>query len=161
MNSGKVLLEAQGLRVAAGPRTLIESLDLQVRGGELWCVMGSNGSGKTTLLHTLAGLRPAQAGTVSIKGKPLAEWPPGELARLRGLLPQTQHDAFSAAALAREPAQVIEHRHLVVQVEVRHRLVEQQQRRVLRQQRGDAHALPLAAGQRGHCLLYTSPSPRD
>ena len=28
MNSGKVLLEAQGLRVAAGPRTLIESLDL-------------------------------------------------------------------------------------------------------------------------------------
>ena len=99
MNSGKLLLEAQGLRVAAGPRTLIESLDLQVRGGELWCVMGSNGSGKTTLLHTLAGLRPAQAGTVSIKGKPLAEWPPGELARLRGLLPQTQHDAFSAAAL--------------------------------------------------------------
>ena len=99
MTGAKLLLEAQGLRVAAGPRTLIESLDLQVRGGELWCVMGSNGSGKTTLLHTLAGLRPAQAGTVSIQGRPLADWPAGELARLRGLLPQTQHDAFSAAVL--------------------------------------------------------------
>jgi iron complex transport system ATP-binding protein len=99
MNSGKLLLEVQGLRVAAGPRMLIESLDLQVRGGELWCVMGPNGSGKTTLLHTLAGLRAAQAGRVSLKGKPLADWPPADLARLRGLLPQAQHDAFSAAAI--------------------------------------------------------------
>ena len=32
-----------------------------------------------------------------LKGKALADWPVGELARQRGLLPQAQHDAFSAS----------------------------------------------------------------
>lgn len=98
-SNARPLLETQGLQVDAGARTLIESLDLQVQRGELWCVMGPNGSGKTTLLHTLAGLRPARSGRIALKGSPLADWPPGELARQRGLLPQTQHDAFSAAVL--------------------------------------------------------------
>lgn len=97
MSASKLLLEARGLKVVAGTRTLIETLDLQVQRGELWCVMGPNGSGKTTLLHTLAGLRPAQGGSIALKGRLLADWPIGELARQRGLLPQAQHDAFSAA----------------------------------------------------------------
>ena len=99
MNQGKLLLETHALSVGPGERTLIESLDLQGRGGELWSVMGPNGSGKTTLPHTLAGLRPPRGGSVVLKGRPLAQWSPGELARLRGLLPQTLHDAFSAPAI--------------------------------------------------------------
>ena len=83
--------------MVAGTRTLIDALDLQVHRGELWCVLGPNGCGKTTLLHTLAGLRAPRAGSIVLKGKALADWPVGELARQRGLLPQAQHDAFSAS----------------------------------------------------------------
>ena len=93
----KPLLDVKGLQVMAGTRTLIDALDLQVHRGELWCVLGPNGCGKTTLLHTLAGLRAPRAGSIVLKGKALADWPVGELARQRGLLPQAQHDAFSAS----------------------------------------------------------------
>ncbi len=93
------LLEAEGLTLRAGPRTLFEDLSLCIAPGELWCVLGCNGSGKTSLLHALAGLRLPQAGTVKLGGRPLADWPPADAACLRGLLPQALHDAFSARVL--------------------------------------------------------------
>ena len=38
--------------------TLVQSnLNLQLRRGEMVCLIGPNGSGKTTLLRTLAGLQ--------------------------------------------------------------------------------------------------------
>jgi len=93
------LLQAENLSLRVGVRVLIEALSMTVTPGELWCVLGPNGSGKTTLLHTLAGLRAPDAGAVQLAGRPLAAWDTTEAARLRGLLPQTLHDAFSASAL--------------------------------------------------------------
>ena len=94
-----VLLEAQGLVLRVGARTLVSQLALRVHAGQLWCVLGPNGSGKTTLLHTLAGLREAAAGSVHCLGQDIAHAPPEQLARQRGLLTQSVHDSFSARAL--------------------------------------------------------------
>lgn len=93
------MIEADGLGLQVGPRTLVDDLHLHIGRGELWALVGPNGSGKTTLLHTLAGLRAPDAGTLRLAGRAYADWPAGEAACLRGLLPQVIGDSFSAGVL--------------------------------------------------------------
>jgi energy-coupling factor transport system ATP-binding protein len=50
-------LEARGLSVRLGERTVLDRLDFAARGGEVVAVVGRNGVGKTTLLRALAGLQ--------------------------------------------------------------------------------------------------------
>nr|WP_286206657.1 ABC transporter ATP-binding protein [Thauera linaloolentis] len=63
---------------------------MQVRAGEILCLLGPNGSGKTTLFRTLLGLLPALEGTVRVGGRALPEWPRAELARMLAYVPQGQ-----------------------------------------------------------------------
>lgn len=83
----------------SGARTLVQSLNWQVRDGECWSVIGRNGAGKSTLLRTLAGLIPPDGGQVAIQGKPLSDWPLAALARERAFLAQSRSDAFAYSVL--------------------------------------------------------------
>ena len=65
------LLECRGLKAGYGDITIVPSFDVVAEAGSVVAILGPNGAGKTTLLTTLAGLIPAQAGTVSIAGKQL------------------------------------------------------------------------------------------
>jgi iron complex transport system ATP-binding protein len=101
-------LSLQGLRLRAGSRSLAEGLDLTIRAGELWCVVGPNGVGKSTLMGVMAGLRPPDGGAVTLDAQPLARIAPAALALRRALLPQAVHDTFSmrvrdAVAVGRHP----------------------------------------------------------
>src|SRR5215204_5812450 len=51
-----------------GQRVVHEGVNLTVRRGERWCVMGRNGAGKTTLLRMIAGVLPPDGGNVTIGG---------------------------------------------------------------------------------------------
>jgi iron complex transport system ATP-binding protein len=93
------MLQAESLCIDAGGRRLCSGLDLQVRSGEFWCVIGRNGAGKSTLLHTLAGLNNPREGRVLLAGSDIRSIAPAMLARRRGLLPQQQFDAFSSSVL--------------------------------------------------------------
>ena len=104
------LLTTQKLAVTIAGINVCEELDFSVARGECWAILGRNGAGKTTLLHTLAGLRASAAGSIHIDGHPLASLTARELARVRGLLPQDDYDAFSATVL--ETALVGRHPHL-------------------------------------------------
>ncbi|MDP4240266.1 MAG: ABC transporter ATP-binding protein [Bacteroidota bacterium] len=61
-----------------GKTDIVQSgLDLQLRAGELVCLIGPNGSGKSTLLRTLTGLQKPLGGSTLIDGK--------EITRLKSL----------------------------------------------------------------------------
>lgn len=93
------LLQADGLTLGVGGRTLVTGLDLAIRAGECWGVLGPNGTGKTSLLLTLAGLRAARSGEIRWQGTPLAELPRQQLAQGLGLLLQDDSDPFPANVL--------------------------------------------------------------
>jgi ABC-type multidrug transport system ATPase subunit len=59
-----VLLEARGLTVRRGRRTVLAGVGFEVGAGRAIRVSGANGSGKTSLLRVLAGLAVPRAGTV-------------------------------------------------------------------------------------------------
>lgn len=90
------LCEVRGLRVVIDGTLVCGSLDLSVRPGECWAVLGMNGVGKTTLLHTLAGLRAAESGEIRLVGTPIADLSRRDIARRLALMPQLVEDAFPA-----------------------------------------------------------------
>ncbi|MEU7816728.1 ABC transporter ATP-binding protein [Pseudonocardia sp. NPDC049154] len=64
-----VVVEARGLNAGYGAVPVVTDLDMQVRAGEIVCLVGSNGAGKTTSLLTLAGELSPQGGQVVWRGR--------------------------------------------------------------------------------------------
>lgn len=93
------LLEACGLQVDVGGRTVVAGLDLALEAGQCLGILGRNGAGKSTLLATLAGLRPPAAGEVRLEGEPFTRFSPREAARRRAWLGQVQADPFASGVL--------------------------------------------------------------
>jgi rhamnose transport system ATP-binding protein len=66
---GDVVLELDGLGCAAAG---VAGVTLRVRAGEILGLAGLVGSGRTELARVLFGLTPADAGTIRLRGKPVA-----------------------------------------------------------------------------------------
>ena len=64
--SGDQVAVLEDLSKAYGKRVIHDGVDLTIRRGERWCVMGRNGAGKTTLLKMIAGALPPDRGDVRI-----------------------------------------------------------------------------------------------
>jgi NitT/TauT family transport system ATP-binding protein len=52
-------------------RSVLENVDFRLREGEIVALLGKSGSGKSTLLRIMAGLIPADHGTIRYRGQPL------------------------------------------------------------------------------------------
>ena len=63
------MLEVRDLQVAYGAAQALWGVSLDVRAGELLCVVGPNGAGKTTLIQTLAGILRARSGRMTFEGQ--------------------------------------------------------------------------------------------
>ncbi len=61
-----------------GDFVAVDSVSLDIRRGEIFCLLGGSGSGKTTLLRMLAGFEAPTAGTIEIDGADMSKIPPYE-----------------------------------------------------------------------------------
>src|SRR5882757_4636637 len=64
--SGEQVVVIEGLSKTYGRRVVHDGLNLTIRRGERWCVMGRNGAGKSTLLKMVAGQTKPDAGNVQL-----------------------------------------------------------------------------------------------
>ena len=84
VTDGTPLLELRGLKVSYGGIHAVKGIDLDVKNGELVCLIGANGAGKTTTLKGICGLLPVREGTIGYAGSDITGKPAFELVR-RGL----------------------------------------------------------------------------
>ena len=65
---GEVRLEARKITKKYGRSTVLDSVDLTARAGEVVAIVGANGCGKSTLLRICAGLASPDSGEVRLRG---------------------------------------------------------------------------------------------
>jgi ABC-2 type transport system ATP-binding protein len=81
------VLAVKGLVKRYGERTVVDQVSFHIRSGETYGLLGPNGAGKTTIISMVAGLIPADAGSVTVVGEAMAPAltrPKGHI----GLVPQ-------------------------------------------------------------------------
>jgi len=73
--NGAPLLSLDAVDTYYGPIHILQGLSLQVRAGELVCLLGGNASGKSTTLKTVLGIVRPRSGHVRFDGEDVTERP--------------------------------------------------------------------------------------
>ena len=63
------LIETKKLTKIYGEQTAVNSVDLHVKSGRIYGLLGRNGAGKTTIMKMILGLTPITSGEVDVFGK--------------------------------------------------------------------------------------------
>lgn len=71
MTDGQALIELRDVGKQYGNIVALKGVSLDVRAGQVTCVLGDNGAGKSTLIKILAGLYPADDGQFFFEGEPV------------------------------------------------------------------------------------------
>ena len=77
----KSLLEVKSLNTYYGESHILRDVDLNVKSGEMVCLIGRNGVGKTTLLKSLIGLLKPKNGEINLIGENVNRKAPHQRAR--------------------------------------------------------------------------------
>jgi polar amino acid transport system ATP-binding protein len=62
------MIEIRNVRKSFGDNEVIKGVSLEVKKGEVLCLIGASGSGKSTMLQCINGLEPIQAGEILVDG---------------------------------------------------------------------------------------------
>jgi branched-chain amino acid transport system permease protein len=75
------ILEIRGVTKRFGGLQALGGVDLDVREGEIFGLVGPNGSGKTTLINVISGFYPLSAGSIAVDGRQIGAVPAHAIAR--------------------------------------------------------------------------------
>lgn len=99
-NGGEMAVRTEGWNVRLDGHDIVSDVDIDVRPGEVFGIVGPNGSGKTTLLRSLYRALNASAGAAEVAGLPVPTTPRRRLATV--LAATVQEPAPSAAFTVRD-----------------------------------------------------------
>jgi branched-chain amino acid transport system permease protein len=88
---GSPILVVRGLTKRFGGLLAVDSVDFELRAGEILGLIGPNGAGKTTIFNLLAGAFPATGGSVKLLDHEMTGRGPHEIARA-GIMRTYQHN---------------------------------------------------------------------
>lgn len=88
----RVVLEADGVTLPGGGRTLLEDVTLRIRAGEVLGIAGVEGNGQAELVEVLMGMREPSTGRICLEGTDISDW---DVRRIReagvGYIPEDRH----------------------------------------------------------------------
>jgi D-xylose transport system ATP-binding protein len=76
------ILELRGVSKSFGSVQALQSVDFEVRAGEVMALVGDNGAGKSTLIKCVAGINSIDDGQILFDGKPVTIHGPKDAAKL-------------------------------------------------------------------------------
>ena len=76
------ILELRGVSKSFGSVQALQSVDFEVRAGEVMALVGDNGAGKSTLIKCVAGINSVDDGQILFDGKPVTIHGPKDAAKL-------------------------------------------------------------------------------
>lgn len=83
------MLSVQQLEAGYGDSVILRDISIEVKPGQVVCLMGRNGVGKTTLVKSIMGVLKARKGSVTYNGRDITKLPPYARAKSGiGLVPQ-------------------------------------------------------------------------
>lgn len=82
------------LCVKYGSKQIIHNVNMDIKQGEVVCLLGPNGSGKTTIFKAVLGLIPIHSGIIELNGLNINKWNRNMYARTIAYVPQIHIPPF-------------------------------------------------------------------
>jgi len=76
------MLKLENIHTFYGPIEALKGVDIEIRQGEIVCIIGNNGAGKSTTLMTISGVLKPRSGTIAFEEERITGVPPYRIVRM-------------------------------------------------------------------------------